>query len=476
MDLQANQGSPIYYRTKRTAAEQIVPPEPLVAGVGQLTTRVARRSTVSSLLLVPDQAIYTCVLHKTSLSKPAANAYDRRMTGDSQMGLDEIDNWFEEEEETEALEPPQPPVDPATKYARSQLRVVRETKDYQLDYLQHALRPGRELIDIAPAYQRRLRWSNKKKSLLIESFLLNIPVPPIFLFERDYNEYEVIDGRQRLESIRGFLANEFPLSGLEYWPELNRKKFDVLPTILQRGLLRRSLSAVVLLAETREAEQDDLDVRRVLFDRLNTGGIKLNPQELRNALYPGSLNKALIELARSKSFTSTWGIPPYVEGEEQHPSEQLLRNVLFASLADAELVLRFFALRAAVASGAQGSLRSIMDRYMEENVDVNDQVAAVMKAEFIDYLSRFLVVFEGHPFRLPTTRRPSRPLYDALMIALSQDPGLDIEERAEPIRAALEDALANPATYDILVGRGNTIESVHARVGLAQSILRSGLA
>ncbi len=140
--------------------------------------------------------------------------------------------------------------DPAEKYAASQLRVVCETKDYQLDYLQHALQPGRELIDVSPTYQRRLRWPNKKKSLLIESFLLDIPVPPIFLFERDYNDFEVIDGRQRLDAISSPLSNEFALTGLEYWPELNRMRFRELPTVLQRGLLRRSLPAVVLLAET----------------------------------------------------------------------------------------------------------------------------------------------------------------------------------------------------------------------------------
>jgi hypothetical protein len=108
----------------------------------------------------------------------------------------EVEDWFDEE--SDEVEEPSAnfSADPAVKYAESQLRVVRETKDCQLDYLQHALQPGREIIDISPAYQRRLRWNNKKKSLLIESFLLNIPVPPIFLFEQDYNEYEVIDGRQ----------------------------------------------------------------------------------------------------------------------------------------------------------------------------------------------------------------------------------------------------------------------------------------
>jgi hypothetical protein len=136
---------------------------------------------------------------------------------DTKSGLteEEVEEWFEEEEDAEA-DVASSPLDPAEKYARSQLRMVRETKDYQLDYLLHALQPGKGLIDTSPPYQRRLRWHRKKKALLIESFLLNIPVPSIYLFERDYNEYEVIDGRQRLETIHDFLSNDFALSGLEY--------------------------------------------------------------------------------------------------------------------------------------------------------------------------------------------------------------------------------------------------------------------
>ncbi|KAE8753853.1 DUF262 domain-containing protein [Paraburkholderia madseniana] len=393
------------------------------------------------------------------------------MSTNNDISADEVSNWFEEEDEapvagTVAL-------DAAEKYARSQLRVVRETKDYQLDYLRHALQPGRELIDTSPTYQRRLRWTTKKRSLLIESFLLNIPVPPIFLFEHDYNEYEVIDGRQRLETIRDFLANNFALTGLEYWPELDRKRFNDLPNVLQKGLLRRGLPAVVLLAETRDSTEDDLDVRRVLFDRLNTGGIRLNPQELRNALYPGSLNALLIKLARSTPFTTAWNIPPYVPNEENEPSEELLKNALFASLADAELVLRFFALRDAYVNHRQGSLRRILDRYMDENARVPEAVTTAFEGEFLSLLGRLVALFDGTPFRLPTTRRPSRPLYDALMIALSVAPNLDIESNAGPIRNALMDALRDPRRYDVLVGRGNTIESVRERVDLAAEILQA---
>jgi len=394
----------------------------------------------------------------------------------SDVETEEVEAWFVEEDD--GSEDPDDraaagPTDPAEKYAVSQLRVVRETKDYQLDYLQHALQPGRELIDISPAYQRRLRWPNKKKSLLIESFLLNIPVPPIFLFERDYNEYEVIDGRQRLDAISSFLNNDFSLTGLEYWKELNRKRFLDLPQVLQKGLLRRSLPAVVLLAETNDTSGGDLDVRRVLFDRLNTGGIRLNPQELRNALYPGRLNALLIELARSDLFTETWGIPPYQPGEESEPSDLLLRNPLFASLADAELVLRFFALRDATLKDRSGSLRRILDRFMADNAQPDDATVGEMADTFSSSLYRLRAVFGADTFRLPSTDRLSRPLYDALMVALSCDPSVDIEGNAQAVQRALAESLAKSESYDVLVGRGNTIGAVRERVALANDILRA---
>ncbi len=386
----------------------------------------------------------------------------------------EIQKWYDEQEIEEKTEGELESYEESIehKYTLSQLRVIRETKDFNLDYLRHALTPSVKLIDISPSYQRRLRWSRKKRSLLMESFLLNIPIPPIFLYERDYNEYEVIDGRQRLQAVSEFLANNYSLTGLIYWPELNGKRFNDLPPVIKRGLLRRSLAAVILLVQTRRPAEDDVDVRTILFDRLNTGGEKLNPQELRNALFSGLFNDMLIRVARNQIFTQTWNIPDYTEGEEEEISEELEKNTLFHTMTDCELVLRFFAIRDAIVNDRKGSLRRILDRYMKEHSQDCLVEIERLEREFVAVLEDLFYTFDKKPFRLPALNLPSPPLYDALMVALSLEEEFCPRNNKQVIQAKLRHSLDDDERYEILVGRGNTITAVHNRVNLARRILR----
>lgn len=381
---------------------------------------------------------------------------------------EEIQEWFDEEDEMEYAE--ESSVETIEqKYAKSQLRVVRESKDYTLDYLQHALKKDKFIINVAPNFQRRQRWSTKKRSQLIESFLMNIPIPSVYLFEKEYNEYEVVDGRQRLDSIREYLSNGFALTGLTYWKELNRKRFDQLPPIIQKGLLRRSLSAVVLLAEALNPDDDDFDVRNVLFERLNTGGEKLNPQELRNALYPGYFNKMLLDLARYKSFTKAWGILEYTPQEESQIPDKLANNTLYKNMADCELVLRFFAIREAITQDRKGSLRKLLDSCMKRHEKDDTTQVEFLKTLFRESIDGLVNIFGVETFLLPKSTRPSRPLYDALMVAFSLKGKADVMDDKSNIKAKLSDAIKN--NYDVLVGRGNTIEAVKDRIKMAKSIL-----
>jgi hypothetical protein len=383
-----------------------------------------------------------------------------------------VGDWTDEEDEGVSDAQAPAPLSVEDKYARSQLRIVRTAMDFSLHTLRTALSDP-NYINLSPEYQRRHRWNSKKKSQLIESFLMNIPVPSVFLFENDYNQYEVMDGRQRLGTISEFLGNKFALRGCEFWRELDGKRFTELPIVLQRGLLRRTISAVVLLAETQQpVGADDLDVRMVLFRRLNTGGVNLNFQELRNALYPSAFSEMLRRAARSQVFTKLWGIPPKAPDEEEAPSQELLRNWFYRTMADCELVLRYFAISETIRNDLRGSLRRILDNCMRRHRQDDDEAVRKLECSYLGALARLDTAFPENPFRLPANGRMSRPLYDALTVAVSLHDDIDLQARASDIKGRLQRALDDRKKYDVLIGRGNTVEAIRERVQLAEQILQ----
>lgn len=396
------------------------------------------------------------------------------MDDNNEIDEKEIEEWFSEEEtdeldeqlESVLIQQPKEE-DISSKYTNTQLRIVRTNLDYSIDYLKSSLGSS---IDLEPQYQRRSRWDIKKRSLLIESLLLNIPVPPIFLFEIEYGQYEVVDGRQRLEALKDYLDNLFPLRNLTFWKELNGKRFKELPIIIQRGLLRRTISATVLLAETTRPEDSEIDVRMVLFNRLNTGGVQLNPQELRNALYDGHFNNMLFLISRTDLFTSIWNIPQKTSNEEIDPPKALINNALYKTMADCELVLRFFAIRETIVEKLKGSLKSLLDKSMKKHKDDSKDAVEKSKELFNNTLSDLFLLFDSRPFVLPNINKPSRALYDALMVAYSLLTKEQIDTK-ENINSKLIESLSIPETYDILLGKGNSIEAIRLRIDEAKRIL-----
>ena len=171
-------------------------------------------------------------------------------------------------------------VNPDEFFAKSAFRMVYQTNNFFLPQLRDLIDKG-EVINLRPEYQRRLRWSNPQKSRLIESLLLNIPVPPVFFYESTAARYEVMDGQQRLNAVREFIAGEFALSGLPVLTPLNGLRYSKCPPRIKRTLDRASVAAIILLLESETTEHSSgnltlTDIRRFIFDRLNTGGTKLN--------------------------------------------------------------------------------------------------------------------------------------------------------------------------------------------------------
>ncbi len=381
---------------------------------------------------------------------------------------EEIEEWFASEEES--IVSIDESVDLEQKYRSTQLRIIRTNIDFTLHQLRQSLRDS-SYINLSPVYQRRHRWDTSKKSQLIESFLLNIPIPSIFLFEHDYNQYEVMDGRQRLEAIRDYLNDTYALKGLEYWPELHGKKFSELPITIQRGLLRRTISATVLLAETSRPKDYEIDVRLALFKRLNTGGMRLNPQELRNTLHPSSFNEMLFRVSRWDLFRDVWNIPRFTEKELENPPRELLENTLYKTMADCELVLRLFAIKDTLEKNLGGTLRTLMDKTMASHSADTESAVQGLEHEYRNILEFLYQIFDSRPFVLPNTNRPSRPTYDALMVAASSVGISKITDEKSAISSRFVECAADSGNYEILVGRANTIEAIRERVSLARGIL-----
>src|SRR5947208_6293354 len=191
------------------------------------------------------------------------------------------------------------------KYGKRELRIVTEMNREQLPNFVDALkRPG--WMELRPFYQRRPRWDPVRQSKLIESFIMNVPVPPLFVYESDLAKYEVMDGQQRITAILDFYTNKLKLEGLEQWPELNGRIYDALPSEIKKGIDRRSISYIVLLKESASTTEEEALLRQEVFERLNTGGIKLSKQEARNALYQGKFNNLLLDLVKNPIFRMIW--------------------------------------------------------------------------------------------------------------------------------------------------------------------------
>ena len=337
----------------------------------------------------------------------------------------------------------------------------------------------REAINLHPEYQRRLRWTPTQKSRLIESLLLNIPVPPVFFYESDAARYEVMDGQQRLNTIRDFFEGGFALSGLKVLSPLNGLRYPKAPPRVKRTLDRASLSAIVLLMESESERpgQGTLslpDIRRLVFDRLNTGGMKLNAQELRNAQNPGPLNDSIVDLSRFERFTEVFGIPAYTEKnpEDYYVNPERQKNTLYKNMKDCELVLRYFALKDP--ENIRGSMKTMLDRAMEVKIDQAQADAA--RTEYKERFEFLYQIFNSRPFVLKSQsddkERISAAVYDAAMVAIN-----DLWEQREEIThdktQVIERMAAANSDYDqyqILVGRGNTAEAVRSRIELLRDI------
>jgi hypothetical protein len=180
-----------------------------------------------------------------------------------------------------------------------------DTFDIIIQQLLSMLQSG--AIDIAPVYQRQFRWDDVRCSQLVESFLLGIPVPSLFMATNKDSTWELVDGVQRLSALVKFAGSDelrrrlgisqlLKLQGLEKLTQYNGFNFPDLPKTIQLQLELRPVKVVTL------SDKSDDVVRFDLFERLNKGGVALTDQEIRDCVYRGEFSKKLEELARDQNF------------------------------------------------------------------------------------------------------------------------------------------------------------------------------
>lgn len=366
------------------------------------------------------------------------------------------------------------------KYTKQDQRIITETNREQLPNFVAALhRP--DWMELRPFYQRRRRWDPIRQSRLIESFIMNIPIPPLFVFESDYAKYEVMDGQQRITTIRDFYSNNLRLQGLEQWPELNGRTYSTLPGEIRKGIDRRSISYNVLLKESASSSEGETLLRQQVFERLNTGGVKLSNQEIRNAIYPGIFNDLIMKLVKDNIFRKAWGLPPYYVEEETNPPESLLRNTTYSQMRDAEFVLRFFALRHAeeYRRGMAGflDLYSVRARrFTEQDIsflgDLFQRTMALASEIYGDLIFRPWYK-EGNIW----FERPHVAFADAVMVGLSRAlPHSRVLREKKEIILDQTKLLFTEHPQGTFTGQGNTKKDVQQRLYLYEEMLNAVLA
>jgi hypothetical protein len=221
-------------------------------------------------------------------------------------------------------------------------------------------------LKIDPDYQRIFRWSEGARSRFIESLLLEMPVPPIYVIEEDDGKYLLIDGLQRISSylhLRGALNAEhldppvvkgekLRFCDCDIVPELNGKTFDDLGTALQIRLKRAFIRVEVV------RKGSDTRFKYHMFKRLNTGGVNLSPQQIRNSsirLLDAKFNDFIIKLSQNEF---------YLECTSALTNDQRLEAY------DQELVLRFFALK----NDRGNFIHSVSDFLTEYMESVSDPI------------------------------------------------------------------------------------------------------
>ena len=311
-------------------------------------------------------------------------------------------------------------------------------------------------ISDRPKFQRRYVWTDRLASRLIESILLNVPIPPCYLAQDSDYKLDVIDGQQRIFSIYRFMRNQFKLRDLEVLKDLNGKAFFQIPPPFGRKIKTYTLRCVIVTNDS------DPEIRFEVFERLNTNTMPLNPQELRNSISRGALIDLLSELANDESWLKI-----------------LNRTKPDTRMRDEELILRFFAFHLfgidSYKTPQKHWLNEVADKGRGFAPDRIKELACTWKGT----IEKCLIIFPPEECfrRLPMTKRQvvNRALMDLTMASLVHIPKEDVKRESEEFYKRYVGLLQNKKFEDLITRAIDHKSRTRKRFDLWSDKVTSGL-
>jgi hypothetical protein len=302
---------------------------------------------------------------------------------------------------------------------------------------------------VIPPFQRQYVWNVERASKLIESFLLGLPVPGVFLYrEKKSQKLIVIDGQQRLVSVFGFFDGKFPTTGKRFYlkgvrPTWDGKTYAKLADADQIRLRDSVLRATII----EQVDPADHSSMFHIFERLNTGGVSLRPQEIRNCIHQGSFN----DLLKTLNGLDVWRD---IVGSEK--ADKRMRDI--------ELILRFLALLYEH-QNYRKPMKDFISDFMARNKEASKSKLEEFKEVFISTVDKVRESLGRRPFHIKAGLNAA--VFDSVMVAF----GTGKSKNPSDIKSRYKALLENEA-YESYISTATTdVDTVKARIALASQKL-----
>ncbi len=355
---------------------------------------------------------------------------DQEMTNNEEDNLEKIDSEEDDKTLTE----------------NKTFEIISYGADYTLSVLYEKLKNS-EII--TPDFQRKYVWKEKQASKLVESFLLGLPVPGIFLAkDKDSGNLLVVDGQQRLRTIQAFRDGKYPIKDETFYlidvqDQWQGKTYKDLEPVDRKRFDDSILRATII----RQVDPKDNTSVYHIFERLNTGGTTLQNQEVRNCVYFGKFNNLLHELNKDKKWRVLYNMPL--------PQKRMK---------DEELILRFLALFYDF-ENYEKPMNTFLSNFMGKKRNQSDDELKAMKKVFLETISRI-----EKEVGLPAFR-PKRNLniaaFDSIMYTVAKNKGSLKSDLKEHILQLFKDS-----DYLKNITEGTTDpETISSRLSIAKKYL-----